>query len=144
MKFYELKKTKQYKNAIDINIFVNGESIDEQYYPVELDELEVIGVGYMADNTLNIDLSDDKDWIKHNITHLYTIIFRIWDKDSHRYYRYRIDIEAESKKAAVEKAEKIWKETHANTKSHISYIDVYNYSQSDVIIYTQFTTLDDE
>ena len=57
MTYGEYKKTEEYLNAEDIYLCVNGEEpIDEMYYPVELDNMPIIGIGKFSDNTIQIDL----------------------------------------------------------------------------------------
>jgi len=57
MTYGKLKKTKKYKKANGTSLSVNGEEpVDEMYYPEELDHLTVIGIGYMANGDLNIDV----------------------------------------------------------------------------------------
>ena len=71
MTYGEYKKTKEYLNAEDIYLCVNGEEpIDEMYYPVELDNISIFGIGKFSDNTIQIDLivsnwnnRYDENWI---------------------------------------------------------------------------------
>ena len=56
MIYGEFKQTKEYLNAEDVSVCVNGEDpIEEMYYPTELDQLSVIGCGYCG-KELIIDL----------------------------------------------------------------------------------------
>lgn len=53
----DFKKTSEYLNAEDTSLCINGEEpVDEMYYPEELDHIPVFGIGYGADNTIQIDL----------------------------------------------------------------------------------------
>lgn len=62
LQYYQFKKSKEYKKAVDVNVFINGNGpIDEMYYPDELDGLLVVGVGYKLDGTIDVDLIDDVD-----------------------------------------------------------------------------------
>lgn len=57
MTYGELKEKDFYQNAEDTFLCVNGEEpVDEMYYPYELDSLQVIGIGFNADNILVIDI----------------------------------------------------------------------------------------
>lgn len=56
MTYGEYKKTDGYLNAEDVIVCMNGEDeIDDMYYPDELDNLLVVGVGYNA-TEIKIDL----------------------------------------------------------------------------------------
>ena len=71
MTYGEIKETEAYINAEDVEVCVNGEeAIEEEYYPIELDHLQVVGTGHNADGTLLIDLvcenwdkRFDVDWV---------------------------------------------------------------------------------
>ena len=75
MTYGEIKETKAYINAEDIEVCVNDEEpIDEEYFYVDefcvLDNLTVVGTGSKPDGTLHIDLvctnwdkRNNPDWI---------------------------------------------------------------------------------
>lgn len=73
MTYGEIKNRKEYINASDVDVCVNGEEpIDEQLYPEELDNLQVVGMGHGANGSLLIDLVcenwDERyedDWTGH-------------------------------------------------------------------------------
>lgn len=58
-----LKKTKLYKNAKDVTLTINGkDEIDEMYYPEDLDDCIVIGIGLNnCGKNLSIDI-DCENW----------------------------------------------------------------------------------
>jgi hypothetical protein len=57
MTYGKYKKTKEYLNAEDIYLCVNGEDpVNEMYYPYQLDNVPIIGIGYLQNNIIQIDL----------------------------------------------------------------------------------------
>ena len=66
MTYGEFKNTKTYRDATDTSISVNGsEPIDEMYYPLELDFLDVVGTSHHPDGGINIDLvCEDNEWLE--------------------------------------------------------------------------------
>ena len=61
MTFGEIKQTKEFINAPDYEVRVNGgEPVEEEYYYIDevclLDKLLVVGTGSWSDGTLRIDL----------------------------------------------------------------------------------------
>lgn len=66
MKYKEYVKTKEFKNANDYYISINGgESINDMYFGEELKDMEIIGIGHLTNNKLWIDLvCEDWDIIK--------------------------------------------------------------------------------
>lgn len=57
MTYGEYKETEEYINAEDIYLCVNGEDpVDEMYFPDELDNIPIIGIGYLQNNIIQIDL----------------------------------------------------------------------------------------
>lgn len=62
MTYGEYKQKEEYLNAEDVDLCINGEDpIDEEYFYVDefciLDNLPVVGIGYMTNGTLHIDLA---------------------------------------------------------------------------------------
>ena len=56
MTYGKYKKTKEYLNAEDIYLCVNGEDpVNEMYYPYQLDNVPIIGIGYLQNNIIQID-----------------------------------------------------------------------------------------
>lgn len=57
MTYGEFKKTKEHHKANDVSLCINGNDVvDEMYYPVELDCVPIVGVSYLANESITIDL----------------------------------------------------------------------------------------